>query len=112
MAAVEIIGLLDCWIIGLVNAAALSDLVNDMKTGSSKFINGKRWVAGRFSWQHGFGAFSHSCSQLGTVIRYIQNQPQHHAKNRSVPNICNCLTNLAWDMTSGISSNSLAIDER
>jgi len=67
-------------LIGMRPDAALSDLVNDMKTGSSKFINGKRWVAGRFSWQHGFGAFSHSRSQLGTVIRYIQNQPQHHAK--------------------------------
>jgi len=67
-------------LIGMRPDAALSDLVNDMKTGSSKFINGKRWVAGRFSWQHGFGAFSHSHSQLGTVIRYIQNQPQHHAK--------------------------------
>jgi hypothetical protein len=27
-----------------------------------------------------FVAFSHSRSQLGTVIRYIQNHPQHHAK--------------------------------
>ena len=67
-------------LIGMRPDAALSDLVNDMKTGSSKFINKKRWVVGRFSWQHGFGAFSHSRSQLGTVIRYIQNQPQHHAK--------------------------------
>jgi len=63
-------------LIGMRPDAALSDLVNDMKTGSSKFINGKRWVMGRFSWQHGFGAFSHSRSQLGTVVRYIQNQPQ------------------------------------
>ena len=51
-----------------------------MKAGSSKFINEKRWVMGRFSWQEGFGAFSHSCSQLDTVIRYIENQQKHHAK--------------------------------
>jgi len=66
--------------IGLRPDAALSDLVRDVKAGSSKFINEKRWVTGRFSWQEGFGAFSHARSQLDTVIRYIQNQQQHHAR--------------------------------
>jgi len=51
-----------------------------VKAGSSKFINEKHWVVGRFSWQEGFGAFSYSRSQLGTVIRYIENQQKHHAK--------------------------------
>ena len=51
-----------------------------MKAGSSKFTNEKDWVVGRFSWQEGFGAFSYSRSQLGTVIRYIENQQSHHAK--------------------------------
>ena len=37
-------------------------------------------MAGRFEWQEGFGAFSYSHSQLGTVIRYIQNQEQHHVR--------------------------------
>jgi putative transposase len=59
---------------------ALSDLVRDVKAGSSKFINEKHWVRGRFSWQEGFGAFSYSRSQLGTVIRYIENQQKHHAR--------------------------------
>jgi REP element-mobilizing transposase RayT len=65
---------------GLRPDAALSDLVRDVKAGSSKFINEKCWVAGRFSWQEGFGAFSYSRSQLGAVIRYIENQQTHHAK--------------------------------
>ena len=51
-----------------------------MKAGSSKFVNEKRWLGGRFAWQEGFGAFSYSRSQLGTVIRYIENQQNHHAK--------------------------------
>jgi len=34
--------------------SSLSDLIGDVKTGSSNFINKKRWVAGRFSWQEGF----------------------------------------------------------
>jgi putative transposase len=67
-------------LVGLRPDSSLSDLVRDVKAGSSKFINGKHWVAGRFSWQEGFGAFSYSRSQLGAVIRYIENQQRHHAK--------------------------------
>jgi len=67
-------------LIGLRPDAALSDLVRDVKAGSSKFINEKHWVRGRFSWQEGFGAFSYARSQLDTVIHYIQNQHNHHAK--------------------------------
>lgn len=32
-----------------------------------------------FLWQEGYGAFSHSQSQVPQVIRYIQNQETHHA---------------------------------
>lgn len=67
-------------LVGLRPDAVLSDLVRDVKAGSSKFINEKRWVIGRFSWQEEFGAFSYSRSQLGTVIRYIENQQKHHAQ--------------------------------
>jgi putative transposase len=67
-------------LVGLQPDIALSDLVRDVKAGSSKFINEKRWMMGRFSWQTGFGAFSHSRSQLAAVIRYIENQQKHHAK--------------------------------
>ena len=67
-------------LVGLKPDIALSDLMRDVKAGSSKFINEQHWVIGRFSWQEGFGAFSYSRSQLDTVIRYIENQQQHHAK--------------------------------
>jgi putative transposase len=59
---------------------ALSDLVRHIKAGSSGFINYRQWVAGRFCWQEEFGAFSYSHSQLNTVIRYIQNQQEHHQR--------------------------------
>jgi putative transposase len=65
-------------LVGLQPDCALSDLVRDVKAYSSKFINEKRCMAGKFSWQAGFGAFSHSRSQLGDVIRYIENQQKHH----------------------------------
>jgi REP-associated tyrosine transposase len=60
----------------------LSDLIGDIKSGSTNFINRQRWVKGRFNWQEGFGAFSYSRSQLDTVILYIKNQQKHHL-NRS-----------------------------
>ena len=67
-------------LIGQRPDSTLSDLVGDIKSGSTNFINRKRWVRGRFNWQEGFGAFSYSDSQLNTVIRYIQNQQTHHRK--------------------------------
>ena len=65
-------------LIGMQPNIALSDLVGDIKTGSTNHINENKWVPGRFSWQAGFGAFSYSRSQLDDVIHYIQNQNKHH----------------------------------
>ena len=67
-------------LVGLRPDAALSHLVRDIKANSSRFINERRWVMGRFSWQEGFGAFSYSRSQLSKVIRYIENQQRHHSR--------------------------------
>jgi REP-associated tyrosine transposase len=67
-------------LIGLKPATALADLVRDVKADSSDFINSKKWVRGRFSWQEGYGAFSYGHSQLDTIIRYIENQEQHHRR--------------------------------
>jgi putative transposase len=67
-------------LIGLRPNIALSDLVGDIKTGSTNHINEQKWVLGRFSWQEGFGAFSYSHSQLTGVIDYIRDQVKHHAR--------------------------------
>lgn len=40
--------------IGLQPSMSISDLVRDIKNNSSNFINEKRWVKGRFSWQEGY----------------------------------------------------------
>ena len=68
-------------LIGQRPDAALSDLVGDIKSGSTNFMNRQRWVRGKFNWQEGFGAFSYSRSQLDRVIRYIQNQQKHHQRH-------------------------------
>jgi REP-associated tyrosine transposase len=67
-------------LVGLKPDISLSELVRDVKANSSRLINDKKWVVGRFSWQDGFGAFSHSRSQLDAVVRYIEKQQKHHAK--------------------------------
>lgn len=67
-------------LIGLKPDKSLSDLVRDIKANSSRFINDKKWINGKFEWQAGFGAFSYSHSQLTNVINYIQNQEEHHKK--------------------------------
>ena len=59
---------------------ALSDLIKQVKQDSSKWINQQGYVKGRFSWQAGYGAFSYSKSQIPRVVRYIQNQKEHHKK--------------------------------
>ena len=57
---------------------SLSDLMQDVKGNSSKWINEKRFVNGKFSWQEGYGAFSYSKSEVPGVIQYIMNQSVHH----------------------------------
>lgn len=65
-------------LIGLQPSMMISDLVRDIKANSSRFINEKRWIRGKFNWQVGFGAFSYGQSQLNSVIKYIDNQAKHH----------------------------------
>ena len=68
-------------LLGIKPDLALSDLVRDIKSNSSRFINNKKWINGKFEWQQGFGAFSLSHSQLTSAIRYIDNQKEHHKKS-------------------------------
>ncbi len=58
----------------------IPDLLQDVKGDSSKWINKRGLVKGKFSWQAGYGAFSYSSSQIDEVVKYIKNQKQHHKK--------------------------------
>ena|ERR1041385_2921290 len=60
----------------------LSDVVRDIKANSSRFINEKNWVKGKFEWQGGFGAFSVGHSQVNMVVNYIRNQEEHHRNKK------------------------------
>jgi putative transposase len=59
---------------------SLSDLLQDVKSNSSKWINENNFVMGRFEWQSGFGAFSYGKSKISRVIDYIKSQEEHHKK--------------------------------
>jgi len=65
---------------GMRPKQSLSELMQDIKGDSSKWINRKGFITGRFSWQEGYGAFSYSKSQVNNVIDYIKNQEIHHQK--------------------------------
>ncbi|HEV7347831.1 IS200/IS605 family transposase [Telluribacter sp.] len=58
--------------------ARLSDVIRDVKAGSSKWMNENNKTGGRFAWQEGYGAFSYAKSQKEAVIHYILKQPEHH----------------------------------
>ena len=59
----------------------IPDLIQDVKGSSSKWINEKKFIKGKFIWQQGYGAFSYSHSQIDQVVRYINNQEKHHKKH-------------------------------
>lgn len=67
-------------LLGLHPAKAVSDLVRDIKTASTNFINTKNWISTKFNWQEGFGAFTYSKQSIDSVAKYILNQPEHHKK--------------------------------
>ncbi len=64
--------------IGLKPSIAISDLVRDIKSNSSKFVKEQNFVKGKFEWQRGFGVFSYAQSQVKNVYNYILNQEEHH----------------------------------
>jgi len=58
----------------------IPDLLQDIKGNSSKWINERKFVRGKFKWQEGYGAFSFSHSHIERIVKYINNQEQHHKK--------------------------------
>ncbi len=68
-------------LIGFRATQTMADLMQDVKAGSSKWINDNKYCNTRFEWQSGYGVFSYAKSQLPDVIRYIQNQNEHHRKH-------------------------------
>ena len=58
----------------------IPNLVEEIKTSSNSWVKNNNLSRFKFEWQKGYGAFTHSHSQLNTVIQYIKNQEIHHKK--------------------------------
>ena len=54
-----------------------SDFVGRMKSGSSTWIKEALEIP-KFGWQRGFGIFSVGRRDVPQVVRYIENQEEHH----------------------------------
>ena len=65
---------------GLSRTRTIADVVEAVKTSSSKWIKTKDVSFAEFHWQSGYGAFSVSQSDADAVVAYIRNQAQHHQK--------------------------------
>ena len=62
----------------LSKSHAICDVVQEIKTSTSKWLKTKGGILTKFAWQNGYGAFSVSSSQLDSVRGYVANQDEHH----------------------------------
>jgi REP element-mobilizing transposase RayT len=59
---------------------ALAEVVEEIKTSSSRWIKTQGRELGGFHWQNGYGGFSVSPGELEQVAEYIDQQETHHRK--------------------------------
>jgi REP element-mobilizing transposase RayT len=58
----------------------VADVVEAVKTSTSKWMKTQSPLLKQFSWQSGYGAFSVSRSNVDVVTEYIRNQREHHRR--------------------------------
>ena len=64
----------------LSRVVTIAELVEEVKTESSKWIKTKGRNFRNFHWQSGYGAFSIAQSQVPILKRYIRRQKEHHRR--------------------------------
>lgn len=65
---------------GLSRTLSISNLVESIKTETSKWAKKFPHSVSDFAWQGGYGAFSVSQSNLAEVVEYVQEQQEHHSR--------------------------------
>jgi len=65
-------------LVNLGRKTAIADLIEEIKTGSSRWVKTKGARYQNFYWQNGYGAFSIGQSGVAAVKHYIANQKEHH----------------------------------
>ena len=66
--------------IGLNPDQSISEMMKTIKRDTAYWINKEKLTQNKFNWQEGYGAFTHSRSQINSVVQYIHNQQKHHEK--------------------------------
>lgn len=66
--------------IRLSRTVTVAQLVQELKTGSSKWLKTQSPELAQFAWQSGYGAFSVGPSDLNALIGYIDTQEEHHRR--------------------------------
>ena len=64
----------------LARVFTIAELVEEIKTESSKWIKTKGREFRNFHWQKGYGAFPIGQSNVASLKRYIQGQKRHHQR--------------------------------
>jgi putative transposase len=64
----------------LSRTESISHVVQETKTGTSKWLKTKGPNFAKFQWQNGYGAFSVSQSKIDSVMKYVANQREHHRR--------------------------------
>ena len=65
---------------GLSRTRTTAEVVEIVKTSSSRWIKARNAAFADFHWQAGYGAFSVSQSDADAVVAYIRDQAKHHQK--------------------------------
>lgn len=65
---------------GIKPDISISNVIQNVKAKSSKWVNENSLCNSRFEWQKGFGAFSYSNGQMEVVYKYVHDQENHHKK--------------------------------
>lgn len=63
---------------GLSRTVTIADLVETVKTETSRWAKKAPHAVKHFAWQAGYGAFSVSQSNLDRVVEYVDSQQEHH----------------------------------
>ena len=64
----------------LARVITIADLVEEVKTNTSKWIKTKGREFKNFHWHRGYGGFSIGQSNVAALKRYIRGQRQHHRR--------------------------------
>jgi putative transposase len=62
----------------LSRTGTVSEMVKEVKRGSSLWLKTRNPDLHDFAWQNGYGIFSIGFSQVESVRNYIAGQPEHH----------------------------------